>query len=128
MADPSVSSNDWIRWLEDITADDISQVGGKNSSLGEMITTLSDQGIRVPRGFAITTEAYRRFLDHNQIDEEIHNRIRRFEGGEAQLSSTGKALRGLIRNGSFPEEIAQAIRDAYSQLSAHYDNGETDVA
>jgi pyruvate,water dikinase len=128
MASPSANSNDWIRWLDGITADEISQVGGKNASLGEMITTLGDQGIRVPRGFAITTAAYGRFLEHNQIDDEIRSRIRRFEGGDAPLSSTGKAIRTLIKNGSFPEEIAQAIRDAYAELSSHYDNGHTDVA
>lgn len=53
-----------IRWFEDFSAGDIAAVGGKNASLGEMIATLQDAGIRVPRGFAITTDAYWRLVRH----------------------------------------------------------------
>jgi pyruvate,water dikinase len=122
------SSNGWIRWFEDITSGDIAQVGGKNASLGEMIATLGDKGIQVPRGFAITTAAYREVLRANEIDGAIRAWLGRFESGEANLSATGKAIRTLLRNATFPEEIAEAIRVAYHALSAHYRNGATDVA
>jgi pyruvate,water dikinase len=126
---PSASpSNDWIRWFEDIVSADIEVVGGKNASLGEMIATLHEQGVRVPRGFAITTAAYRKFLRHNEIDEEIDQRVREFESGGTALSATGKAIRSLIRNGLFPDEVAGSIRAAYEELSAHYKSGPSDVA
>lgn len=57
----------YVRWFEDFTAADIESVGGKNASLGEMIAMLADRGIRVPRGFAITTDGYRRFVAHNDL-------------------------------------------------------------
>jgi pyruvate,water dikinase len=65
------AGNGHIRWFEDFSAGDIATVGGKNASLGEMIATLQDAGIRVPRGFAITTDAYWRLVRHNEIDAEI---------------------------------------------------------
>ena len=70
-ASVSRSGNGYIRWFEDFSAGDIGAVGGKNASLGEMIATLGEAGIRVPRGFAITTDAYWRLLEHNRMEAEL---------------------------------------------------------
>ncbi|MDX1660677.1 MAG: phosphoenolpyruvate synthase [Gemmatimonadota bacterium] len=118
----------FVRWFEDFTAEDIESVGGKNASLGEMIATLTDRGIRVPRGFAITTDGYRRFVEHNDIEEEIQERLEAFAAEEIELSTTGKAVRGLFRGGDFPDDLAESIRRAYRDLSDHYDVEATDVA
>ncbi|WP_445928509.1 PEP/pyruvate-binding domain-containing protein [Marinomonas sp. TI.3.20] len=58
-------SNKYIRWFEEIGIDDVAQVGGKNASLGEMYQQLTAQGVRVPNGFAVTAEAYRKVLGEN---------------------------------------------------------------
>ena len=71
----------WIRWFDDLTSDDVGRVGGKNSSLGEMIRTLKEQGIRVPGGFATTAEAYRRFLEVNELEDKIRKEL----GWEPQI-------------------------------------------
>lgn len=64
MADPAL-----VRWFEDLTNDDVDEVGGKNASLGEMVRELGGVGIEVPEGFATTADAYRAFLAHNDLDE-----------------------------------------------------------
>ncbi|MBW3660187.1 MAG: phosphoenolpyruvate synthase [Gemmatimonadetes bacterium] len=118
----------FIRWFDDFTAEEVESVGGKNASLGEMIATLSDQGIRVPRGFAITTAGYRHFVDQNRLEGEIRDRLQEFVEGQADLSTAGKAVRALFRNGEVPADLSDAIREAYAELSAHYDHDATDVA
>ncbi len=118
----------WIRWFDDVASGDIEDVGGKNASLGEMIGALQEQGVRVPRGFAVTTDAYRAFVRSNEIDEAIEGAMRRFESGEASLSATGKEIRRLLRDGTFPDDVAEAIRGAYRELSRSYDQDEADVA
>ena len=56
-----------VVWLNDVSMSDVEKVGGKNASLGEMISGLSSQGIQVPRGFATTAEAFESFLDHSNL-------------------------------------------------------------
>ena len=119
---------DYIRWFDDLTAADTGVVGGKNASLGEMIAALQDVGIRVPRGFAITTAAYRRFVEHNEIDGEIHQHLRGYTGGEEGLSAAGLAIRRLFREAAFPDDLGDAICFTYRELSQEYGDERTDVA
>src|SRR5438045_4993 len=65
----------YIRFLKDVTLTDIPLVGGKNASLGQMINALSSQGIRVPQGFAITIDGYNRYIDYNNLVQQIENLI-----------------------------------------------------
>ena len=65
----------YVRWLQDLSNDDVEQVGGKNASLGEMLRSLKKEGVRVPNGFATTARAYREFLTHNDLEEEIRSRL-----------------------------------------------------
>jgi len=119
------SGNGYIRWFEDFSAGDIAAVGGKNASLGEMIATLQGAGIRVPRGFAITTDAYWRLVRHNEIDAEIRAHLEEYDKG---IDAAGKAIRALFREASFPEDLAEEIRAAYRELSADYHSEAVDVA
>ncbi|PSQ89042.1 MAG: phosphoenolpyruvate synthase, partial [Bacteroidetes bacterium QH_2_63_10] len=117
-----------IRRFDTLDREDVSLVGGKNASLGEMIGALKEQGIRVPRGFATTAETYRRFLAANNLREQIRRHIDALNAGRQSLDETGAALREQIRTGSFPGEIAAEIRGAYQELSAAYDADAVDVA
>ena len=72
---PGTSGSEFIRWFSDLTLDDIPSVGGKNASLGEMVRELRGVGVQVPDGFAITAEAYRRFLAQEGLDDRIRQML-----------------------------------------------------
>ncbi len=65
----------YIKWFNELSIEDVDLVGGKNASLGEMYQNLTQQGIRVPNGFAITADAYRTILDTNNVWEKLHARL-----------------------------------------------------
>ncbi|PQJ35213.1 phosphoenolpyruvate synthase [Salinibacter sp. 10B] len=117
-----------VRRFDTLTNDDVAIVGGKNASLGEMIGALKEEGIRVPDGFATTAEAYWRYLDANDLRDQIQAELDAMEAGEQSLDATGTAIRDLIRGGTFPSEIADAIRSAYRTLSENYDAEAIDIA
>ncbi|WP_272501835.1 PEP/pyruvate-binding domain-containing protein, partial [Salinibacter ruber] len=117
-----------IRWFETLDNDDISLVGGKNASLGEMIGALKDSGIRVPDGFATTADTYRRFLEANDLTEHIRAELDAWNAGEQSLNETGTTIRTRIRQGAFPEDVAEEIREGYRSLSAAYGADAADVA
>ena len=64
--------NENVVWLKDVGISDVEKVGGKNASLGEMISGLSSQGVRVPGGFATTAEAFESFLNHSKLKDKIN--------------------------------------------------------
>jgi pyruvate,water dikinase len=106
-----------VVWFNEIGLGDIPQVGGKNASLGEMVRSLSSQGVEVPDGFATTANAYRAFVAANGIEPAMRHRLDLFHSGEASLRVTGEALRELFLGGTFPEDIAEGIRSSYRELS-----------
>ena len=122
------AKSEFILSLDEIDNHDTGTVGGKNASLGEMIAALHDRGVRVPGGFATTAEAYWRFIEHNQLDESLHQNLDKFSGEKQSLEEIGSAIRDLFHNGEFPDEIATAIRDAYRELSQEYDTENVAVA
>jgi pyruvate,water dikinase len=122
------TTDKYVRWLEDLTKDDVSVVGGKNASLGEMIQTLQEKNVRVPGGFATTADAYREFLKANQFDEKLSSELEKLESGRQSLHKTGQAIRRLLRHGEFPESIADAIRGAYREMSQRYETDDVAVA
>ncbi|MEQ8997425.1 MAG: phosphoenolpyruvate synthase [Coleofasciculus sp. B1-GNL1-01] len=122
------NNNQYIRWFENLTSDDVSRVGGKNASLGEMIRSLKDEGVRVPDGFATTAEAYRKFLDSNQLNEKIKSHLSELDSDKTPLEKVGKSIRKLFHYAEFPEDIAREIREAYDQLSQRYDTQDVDIA
>ena len=102
-----------------ITNQMIGQVGGKNASLGEMVSHLGWQGIRVPDGFALTTTAYHEFLNDNQLQEPIRQALVGLDVvNYSNLAATGSTIRALIERATLPEAIATAIKAAYQTLLA----------
>ena len=118
----------YVRWFSDITSTDVETVGGKNASLGEMIHVFQQQGIQVPMGYAVTVDAYRAFLDHNDMADSIRQELTRLDSGDQSLERTGQAIRDLFRHARFPDDIAAEIQQAYHELSRRYHADETDVA
>ncbi|MFP4473661.1 MAG: phosphoenolpyruvate synthase [Candidatus Omnitrophota bacterium] len=114
--------------LDQLSKKDVAQVGGKNASLGEMIRSLKRKKIRVPAGFATTARAYRRFLEDNDISDEIRSHIHDFQKGSRSLEKTGSDIRRVFRRSAFPEEVRQAIEDQYKKLSRSHKSREVDVA
>ncbi|MBL8002132.1 MAG: phosphoenolpyruvate synthase [Flavobacteriales bacterium] len=106
-----------IQWFRDIRNTDVAEVGGKNASLGELMAHLQPHGIRVPDGFAVTAAAYWRYLDANGIREAIADAMQRLDRGSlVNLGDVAREARALILGGSWPEDLASAIRTAYDTL------------
>ncbi|MFO7880018.1 MAG: phosphoenolpyruvate synthase [Bacteroidota bacterium] len=91
------------------------KVGGKNASLGEMYTTLSSKGIRIPDGFATSAQAYRQFISDNNITDQLADALKDVEGDDA-LKKAGETCRKLVMDASIPGEVENAIMDAYKHL------------
>lgn len=119
---------EYIAWFETLGKADVGRVGGKNASLGEMVRHLAPRGVRVPEGFATTAAAYRAYVEANGIGGALAARMAALERGAATLHETGEAARRLFLDGEFPAEIAQAIREAYKELSQRSASGEASVA
>ncbi len=108
----------YILWFKEINADDIALVGGKNASLGQMVRSLSEQGIAIPDGFALTAKAFWYFLKENKIDKEIKKVFESFDAKSlASLKETGKAVRSLILKAEFPRDLEKKIIRSYKKLS-----------
>jgi pyruvate,water dikinase len=115
----------YIRWFSDIRATDVSLVGGKNASLGEMISQLAREGVLVPNGFAITREGFDIFLSENTLALKILNLVREFSRNKNDLSKVGLQIRGLIEDGFIPKALEKEILSSYRTLSGGKD---TEVA
>lgn len=124
-----------ILWFNEIGMDDVKSVGGKCASLGEMTKNMGNLGIRVPYGFAISTDAYDLFMKHNNLDQSIIYELSQIKYEDhVNAARISQKIRKNIQNGSFPLILETEILEAYKQLSAEtidY-NGqrqtETDVA
>lgn len=117
-----------VVWFDDLKRADVAKVGGKNSSLGEMIQELSLQGVDVPPGFATTSDAYWHFIDENKIRESIGKSIADWTAGKASLSETGAAIRQLFLRADWPAATAQAIIGAYRGLADRAGQPDVSVA
>jgi pyruvate, water dikinase len=107
----------YILWFEEISLADLPRVGGKNASLGEMIGQLSEKGVRVPGGFALTAAAYRLFVEENLLERRIRDTLRRFREEGAPLEKAGQTLRREFLEASLPEPVARAVTEAYRELA-----------
>ncbi|HSM64489.1 MAG TPA: phosphoenolpyruvate synthase, partial [Gillisia sp.] len=107
----------YIRFFSDLRNKDTAEVGGKNASLGEMISQLGPKGIQIPAGYATTAQAYWDYLDHNGLREKLTSLLQKLDKKEFKnLRETGKNARELILKGKFPDELGQEIKQAYKQL------------
>jgi len=116
-----------VRRFEDLSYGDVAVVGGKNASLGEMIRSLSSQGVRVPGGFATTAHAYREFLEAGDLHSRIQREIEALHRG-AELATVGEEIRRAFRGTELPPHVADAIRDAYRSLGDTLQRTDPDVA
>src|SRR3989344_1488619 len=106
-----------ILWFEEVDKRDARLVGGKNASLGEMYSNLQHLGITVPNGFAITTNAYKAFLERNGLGKEIKNLLKKLDAADLKnLQETGKAIRQLILDAELPRDLQRRILQAYARL------------
>ncbi|HRL20249.1 phosphoenolpyruvate synthase [Alcaligenes sp. SDU_A2] len=98
---------------------DVDSVGGKNASLGEMISQLADVGVRVPGGFATTADAFRLFLKSNGLDQRIAERLSTLDADDVrELAAAGAQIRQWIIDTPFPAEFEKAVRESFAQLDA----------
>ena len=103
--------------FENLRMSDVEVVGGKNASLGEMISQLP-QGVRVPTGFATTAHAFREFLKHDGLAERISQKLAALNVDDVRaLAEAGKEIRHWVETQPFPPELEQAIRTAFATLS-----------
>ena len=117
-----------VVWFEDLRRVDVAKVGGKNSSLGEMIQTLGQQGVDVPAGFATTADAYWNYVDENGIRAAMTELIGKWTSGKASLPETGEAIRKLFLHGEWPKATADAILKTYHELSKRAGRDNASVA
>ena len=110
-------SADYIVPLDRLSMMDVSRVGGKNASLGEMMRSLSGAGVKVPGGFATTARAFWAFLDHNDLRTRIHDRLASLDVADVTaLAAAGAEIRGWVEAGSFPPALEAGLRAAYAAL------------
>jgi pyruvate, water dikinase len=114
--------------LEKLGRDDVAVVGGKNASLGEMVSYLGAEGVRVPAGFATTADAYWRFVDSNRLRDVISAALRDLEAGKITLAEAGSLIRRAFLLGDWPEDITAAIIQAYRDLGRRSGRADPDVA
>ncbi|NBS98345.1 MAG: phosphoenolpyruvate synthase, partial [Betaproteobacteria bacterium] len=103
--------------FEHLRMTDVESVGGKNASLGEMISQLAAAGVRVPGGFATTAQAFRDFLDHNDLTKRIARRLDRLNTDDVKaLLDCGAEIRSWIVGATMPPALEDAIRTAFAQI------------
>lgn len=108
-----------ILWLHETTMNDLEQVGGKNASLGELITGLSESGVRVPGGFATTATAFQEFLSFNHLDQKVADLTANLDIEDVvALARVGKSVRELIIASEFQPPLREAITNAYAEITS----------
>lgn len=108
---------EYVIRLDQARMTDVEKVGGKNASLGEMISQLSEVGVRVPGGFATTAEAYREFLAYGGLADRINARLDELDADDTRaLAETGGQIRQWIMDADFQPELDAAIEKAYAEM------------
>jgi len=114
---------DYILWFDQLGMDDVERVGGKNASLGEMISNLSGAGVTVPGGFATTAHAYREFLAHEGLNERINQALARLDVDDVnELARVGAEIRQWVIDTPLPPTFETHLRTAYDQLASQHPN------
>src|SRR5665213_252221 len=116
-----MSKPTYVRFFDEFGIDDVALVGGKNASLGEMFQKLSDQGVRVPNGFAITADAYRYILEQSGAVVKLHEALDGLVPSDVNdLARRAKRAREIVYGATIPEDLAAEIRTAYRRLQDEY--------
>lgn len=113
---------EYVLWYQQLGMQDVNRVGGKNASLGEMISNLAGAGVEVPGGFATTADAYNQFLEQSGLNDKIHQLLDTLDVDDVnELSKAGQQIRQWIIDTPFQPEFEQAIKTAFSELSEDND-------
>lgn len=108
---------EFVIWYENLGMHDVNRVGGKNASLGEMISNLANAGVQVPGGFATTAYAFNQFLEQSGVNERIYQLLDGLDvDNVTELAKAGTQIRQWVIDTPFQPELEQAIREAYQQL------------
>ena len=119
MSDARFEATALVVPFEKLRMTDVESVGGKNASLGEMISQLAETGVRVPGGFATTAHAFRDFLKHEGLDARIQKRLATLNTDDVRaLAEAGAEIRGWIEGQPFPADLEAAIRSSFAALTA----------
>ncbi len=119
----------FIKFFKEISYKDVPLVGGKNASLGEMVRSLSGQGVSIPDGFAVTAAGYKDFIEFNSLARKIKILLKNWDGKNiVKLRKIGLTIRTLIRTSDFSPALAKEIKLAYEKLGREYGNPRLDVA
>ena len=114
---------DYVVPLDKLGVPDVEHVGGKNASLGEMISNLAGAGVSVPGGFATTAQAYRDFLEQSGLNDRIHAALDALDVDDVNaLARTGAQIRQWVMEAEFPERLNEEIRVAFAEMAAGNDN------
>ena len=112
---------EYIRWLDQLGMDDLEQVGGKNASLGEMISNLASSGVKVPGGFATTAAAFRDFLAETGLDQKIIDRLEHLDVDDVRaLAEAGAEIRQWIIDTPLPEALSSAVAEAWAEMERRF--------
>ncbi|MEJ2716437.1 MAG: phosphoenolpyruvate synthase [Deltaproteobacteria bacterium] len=118
----------YIRWFDEIGKEDLPVVGGKNASLGEMISHLAAAKVKVPSGFALTTDAYRMLLEKQGLEEFVFAELDRYHRGRQDLIETGRNIRLRFKASALPDELTMRIFEAYQELGRRHGREHLSVA
>ena len=112
---------EYVLWYQDLGMNDVNRVGGKNASLGEMISHLSGLGVQVPGGFATTAHAFNEFLEQSGLNARIYDILDRLDVDDVTaLSQAGETIRQWVIDTPFPSALDSAIRESYQQLTGEH--------
>lgn len=108
---------EYVLWYQELGMHDVGRVGGKNASLGEMISNLANAGVQVPGGFATTAYAYNEFLEQSGVEQRIHELLDTLDvDNVTALAEAGKTIRQWIIDTPFQPALEQAIHEAFDKL------------
>ncbi|TBU74160.1 phosphoenolpyruvate synthase [Phytopseudomonas daroniae] len=114
---------EYVVSLDKLGNHDVEHVGGKNASLGEMISNLAGAGVSVPGGFATTAQAYRDFLEQSGLNAQIHEALDALDVDDVNaLAKTGAQIRQWVMDAEFPTELNEQIRTAFAAMANGNDN------
>jgi pyruvate,water dikinase len=109
----------FTQWFSELGMNDVEHVGGKNASLGEMISNLANAGVVVPDGFATTADAYRAFLKHNDLEAHINSALNALDVNDTQaLATVGKEIRQRVMDAPLQPEFDAAIRNHFAEMES----------
>src|SRR5687768_9265996 len=122
-------NSDYVIWFDQLRMTDVDRVGGKNASLGEMISQLSAVGISVPGGFATTALAFRDFLAQDHLDQRIAHALSTLDIEDVMaLAQTGSEIRSWVMAASLPARLQDEIAHAYEEMQLDTGQHEISVA